>query len=339
MSANRPDVRISRTRASKPHLFAFTSRKSSGFTLIELLVVIAIIAILAAILFPVFAQARDKARQASCLSNVKQISLGILMYTQDYDETLPLEANESASDAYIYDYTWVRYTQPYIKNLQVFVCPSGKMSPPLTGTGDESYSGQSYSGVDYAPSVNIQDGGTVGALSSPKGGPLVSYGMPSRTLYWLGTPFMSSIAVGDADYYQNEYNGRAALYDGVGGYGSSLDAAQDCGGPTYAVPSLTLAAISRPADQILVQESASYDNGGCTGIVNFPRTRHGNQTVKSPINEAGGVQIGSIGLGFATCAFVDGHVKALRGQQIYEIVDDGVTGSEGDYYKHFYPGK
>jgi prepilin-type N-terminal cleavage/methylation domain-containing protein len=63
--------------------------KRRGFTLIELLVVIAIIAILAAILFPVFARAREKARQTSCLSNVKQLSLGMLMYTQDYDERLP----------------------------------------------------------------------------------------------------------------------------------------------------------------------------------------------------------------------------------------------------------
>jgi prepilin-type N-terminal cleavage/methylation domain-containing protein len=67
--------------------------KTRGFTLIELLVVIAIIAILAAILFPVFARAREKARQTSCLSNVKQLTLGILMYAQDYDERLPFGYN------------------------------------------------------------------------------------------------------------------------------------------------------------------------------------------------------------------------------------------------------
>src|SRR6266699_2776893 len=65
-------------------------RKRTGFTLIELLVVIAIIAILAAILFPVFAQAREKARQATCLSNFKQIGLGVMMYVQDWDETYPI---------------------------------------------------------------------------------------------------------------------------------------------------------------------------------------------------------------------------------------------------------
>jgi prepilin-type N-terminal cleavage/methylation domain-containing protein len=66
-----------------------TSRQR-GFTLIELLVVIAIIAILAAILFPVFAQTREKARQATCLSNLKQIGMGVLMYAQDYEETMPV---------------------------------------------------------------------------------------------------------------------------------------------------------------------------------------------------------------------------------------------------------
>jgi prepilin-type N-terminal cleavage/methylation domain-containing protein/prepilin-type processing-associated H-X9-DG protein len=87
-----------------------------GFTLIELLVVIAIIAILAAILFPVFAKAREKARQTACLSNIKEIALAGLMYAQDYDETI---SNSSYGG-----YGYPRLMDPYIKNLQIWVCPS-----------------------------------------------------------------------------------------------------------------------------------------------------------------------------------------------------------------------
>ncbi|MFH1855115.1 MAG: DUF1559 domain-containing protein [bacterium] len=92
--------------------------KKSGFTLIELLVVIAIIAILAAILFPVFAKAREKARQTSCLSNEKQIALAVIMYAGDYDETLP-PYYSFGSLTY-----WVDMVMPYCKNTQMFACPS-----------------------------------------------------------------------------------------------------------------------------------------------------------------------------------------------------------------------
>jgi prepilin-type N-terminal cleavage/methylation domain-containing protein/prepilin-type processing-associated H-X9-DG protein len=92
-----------------------------GFTLIELLVVIAIIAILAAILFPVFAQAREKARAISCVSNLKQIGLSWSMYTQDYDETVIPYSTGGGSTSSAFAWTYV--LQPYIKNYQVYKCP------------------------------------------------------------------------------------------------------------------------------------------------------------------------------------------------------------------------
>jgi prepilin-type N-terminal cleavage/methylation domain-containing protein/prepilin-type processing-associated H-X9-DG protein len=111
-----------------------------GFTLIELLVVIAIIAILAAILFPVFAKAREKARQTSCLSNLKQLGLGMMMYAQDYDEMTPAISMGSPTYfptltnpppdglAYTAGYgwwnSWPLAIYPYVKNAQLYICPS-----------------------------------------------------------------------------------------------------------------------------------------------------------------------------------------------------------------------
>jgi prepilin-type N-terminal cleavage/methylation domain-containing protein/prepilin-type processing-associated H-X9-DG protein len=89
-----------------------------GFTLIELLVVIAIIAILGAILLPVFAQVREKAREATCLSNCRQVGTALALYTQDYDEGLPLNNHSGAAVG------WLETAQPYIKNRLLYRCPS-----------------------------------------------------------------------------------------------------------------------------------------------------------------------------------------------------------------------
>jgi prepilin-type N-terminal cleavage/methylation domain-containing protein/prepilin-type processing-associated H-X9-DG protein len=110
--------------------------RKQGFTLIELLVVIAIIALLAAILFPVFARARENARRASCLSNLKQLGLGFLQYSQDYDESYPV-GNRSGLGAIHFGYGWASRIYPYVKSQPVFVCPSTRKEPspwPATWT-------------------------------------------------------------------------------------------------------------------------------------------------------------------------------------------------------------
>lgn len=101
-----------------------------GFTLIELLIVISIIALLAAILFPVFARARESARRAACQSNLKQIGMGVMQYTQDYDEMYPAQTENNGVNYYAdtsaagWAENWIWNTQPYIRSWQVFRCPS-----------------------------------------------------------------------------------------------------------------------------------------------------------------------------------------------------------------------
>jgi len=148
--------------------------KRSGFTLIELLVVIAIIAILAAILFPVFAQAREKARAISCASNENQIGLAILQYTQDYDETFPIGMEWGNPNWGTNDIYWTENIQPYIKTFNVYGCPDDPLfaaypqgqAHPGIGNGWEHF------GISYA--ANAYLGGW--ANGGPDGGHNIDYG-------------------------------------------------------------------------------------------------------------------------------------------------------------------
>ncbi len=158
-----------------------------GFTLIELLVVIAIIAILAAILFPVFARAREKARQASCLSNLKQLATATQMYLQDYDSVFP-----SQWSAYVQTNPPVNFgyqiLMPYVKNAQIWVCPSDTLrncaqegSTDMTGQWDQSYNFN----------TNIFDNGVeLSELPQPSETPLMMDGQ-NRNQVW-GRPRWAS---------------------------------------------------------------------------------------------------------------------------------------------------
>ena len=110
-----------------------------AFTLVEVLIVLFVIGVLAALLFPVFSRARENARRASCLGNIKQIGLGIMQYVRDYDEKYPLAyADSDGSGSYnaAFDVGWMQVLQPYVKSTQIFQCPSEPLpyAPPQRAT-------------------------------------------------------------------------------------------------------------------------------------------------------------------------------------------------------------
>jgi prepilin-type N-terminal cleavage/methylation domain-containing protein/prepilin-type processing-associated H-X9-DG protein len=159
-------------------------QRRKAFTLIELLVVIAIIAILAAILFPVFAQARDKARQIACLSNTKQIALAIHQYAQDYDETLPVLGVNAQNRG-----RWQYQIFPYVKTAAVYNCPNipnNKWVPPTgsaLGTSDRG-------GYGWNLALSANAGG--GSINTAPGYSLAQIAKPAETIIVGDTGFEGS---------------------------------------------------------------------------------------------------------------------------------------------------
>src|SRR6266566_4108509 len=143
-----------------------------GFTLIELLVVIAVIAILAAILFPVFAMARERARMSACVSNMRQIGSALMMYVQDYDETFPYIRFHCAALPGSHNgcYVWKNAIRPYLKSLDVLACPSNPYGKPQPGLySDPAKLGTNSEGWEVEPEQRMP----------------ISYGMNSCAATWI----------------------------------------------------------------------------------------------------------------------------------------------------------
>ena len=212
--------------------------RQSGFTLIELLVVIAIIAILAAILFPVFARARENARRASCQSNLKQQALGVLQYQQDYDERFPLYRNDSGTWLGF----WPEQIMPYVKSTQIFECPSYK----------NAYAGGAGTyGVQATPNSN-------------QNGSLASYGMNLALVPSLTTSIAVSSLNNTAELLMIADTSRKPVLSPLTCLGYQPDAAANTG--------------TDPGQGTTGEAITFYDNTAGTTIANYnlsgPDCRH-----------------------------------------------------------------
>jgi prepilin-type N-terminal cleavage/methylation domain-containing protein/prepilin-type processing-associated H-X9-DG protein len=261
------------------------SRKSpKGFTLIELLVVIAIIAILAAILFPVFAQAREKARQISCASNMKQLSLGVIQYTQDYDEMYPIGVIDGCQwgGGCGGTWNWAQMVSPYLKATGVYGCPddpgSGNVQQPAAANAWKGYV-MSYAANGYQSWVagNGYAGGLVGVMGHWVPGystfgtyeqmPLGKIGSPAGTIMIAEVHTSDLLATKTGQWGNFSAFGNMSVISGVTWYTDALPLPNTCGTSCTNTYPNTI-------------------NGGVS-------THHGGSTL-------------------ANFAFCDGHVKAMH---------------------------
>jgi len=343
-------------------LHARTGRKSpksgpvrmiaKGFTLIELLVVIAIIAILAAILFPVFAQAREAAQASTCLSNVKQASLAYIMYTQDYDETVPLLYRQDNADTL--GATWIDSIQPYTKSYNMFVCPTQSVQP---GDIDTTAAGGTRNGVNWAYYLGI------GAFADAKvhGGGDFQYWVTWRggkgsnaNVGWLAD---NGITWGE------RYNGIMGVVN-VNTPSRSFKVGS--------FPSRALAGVARPAEYVILFCAGDYDglatSAGNTGdnramgfcdtpadslptdisVFNYlgPVPRHKGGASNNQCDRGWEGRKTNYAQGVTTVTYLDGHAKALNPGQLMKMTDkpdtsgstcSGCPGTSPGYATNMWP--
>jgi len=197
-----------------------SSRTRSGFTLIELLVVIAIIAILAAILFPVFAKVREKARQTACLSNVKQLGLAFAQYSEDYDEKYAngINCESPAGEG------WAGDLYPYVKSVNVYKCPDDNTA----GAAYVSYGYNSNNAIPTYTSGKDSDSNPISAYNSPSQTVLL-FEVTGNAYYsgdssWSVAP--TSNPAGNPEYYFNQgYNGASPAGFGVATWNNTANSA------------------------------------------------------------------------------------------------------------------
>ena len=287
------------------------SKRKSAFTLIELLVVIAIIAILAAILFPVFAQARAQARKTTCISNNKQMGLAINMYVQDYDELLPMmmcKTNPPKNDNFLLQVaSWQNLVQPYVKNWQVFICP------------DEL--------LNKSDPVTYFD-------------PFMSFGMPPSA-GMMGAPYWQDTYYG---------RGATIAWNGLGGEFTDIKPYYSGSSFTTSVTSSPLAAIAAPASMTLVMDSSWPDwyafmagstinpNNYFATCVSFPAVAGFGNRQAGPLARHQPSQRNLCGelttQGQVITTFVDGHSKSLR---IDSYFGTRVTASGQRVFQYLWP--
>ncbi len=265
-----------------------TQSTNKAFTLIELLVVIAIIAILAAILFPVFAQAREKARAISCVSNEKQIALGILMYVQDYDETFPLYFYYIVPDGSTVAPTdppfnptlgetivgWNEAIYPYVKNVAIFRCPDAPRGPDLvTGSNGQTGFGTTDIGADGSTgySINARISGNDGLeddniIHSPLGDGALSFAASTILI----TESSGNCSDGCSSSDENEWGWEGRHIDKL--YGDGWDSGTEPGGSFIGTGKPPLTRHTGGANYGFADGHAKFFSAGYMGMVNVTPT-------------------------------------------------------------------